>query len=61
MAIDVDIGENKLKLVCIYAPNVAAEKKIFFSKLPEFSERGRTIILAGDFNTITSDLDKNNL
>ena len=59
LVLDVDIADNKLRLVNIYAPNNPKERIYFFRELPEYLAEGRTLIVAGDTNLISTDSDKN--
>ncbi len=49
--VDVDLGQHKLSLVSVYAPN-RAKTAFFSSTLPAHLPPDRVIIMAGDFNCI---------
>ena len=55
LGIDFVLNNETYHVINIYAPNVSAERKIFFTSLPQyFTQR---LYLLGDFNSVTSHQD----
>ena len=55
---DFCIGDNAFRLINIYAPVVARERKEFFKLLFPICDCNKLVILCGDFNMIESSFDK---
>ena len=57
--LDVNINETDFKLINVYMPNNAGERKEFISNLASFLVTKRHKILGGDFNFVENlSLDK---
>ena len=54
VAVDVDFFGNKLRILSVYAPNVPADRKFFFSNLSDHLSMSRHNIVGGDFNCVDS-------
>jgi exonuclease III len=52
MYLDLSIGGRSLRVINIYAPNIAAERRRFFMDLSPFFVTNRDIIFCGDFNCV---------
>ena len=48
----IQIEKQLFQLIGIYVPTNPKNKQIFYKELPEFIEKGKNTILAGDFNMI---------
>ena len=49
---DVAVKSFKLRLVAVYAPNIAAERVSFFRRLASFLDDTKRLVLMGDWNAI---------
>ena len=59
LVLDVSIGEQTIRHINIYAPNVPAERCLFFNSLDCHLSGCHQVIVAGDFNCVeNSQLDK---
>ena len=56
--IDFKIQDNVFRLINIYAPTNSPQRKEFFKFISVFTNCNKSLIMAGDFNMIESDLDK---
>ena len=54
----VDQNSFKFNIICVYAPNTASDRKLFFNCLHTFFLSPGNLILGSDFNCIDSDLDR---
>ena len=52
ISLDIDIGENKWRLINVYVPNVPADRNTFLNNLSNYLVTTRDIILGGDFNFV---------
>lgn len=59
VVIDFKFLDNFIRILNIYAPPDAAERKRFFNSLDSFLNTSRVLILIGDFNNVLQSVDKN--
>lgn len=55
---DFELCANEWRVICVYAPNKAAERKCFFEDLRTWCCTERLLILLGDYNCVCSERDK---
>lgn len=59
VSMKVEINNTALNLICLYAPNNAAERKEFIANLDTLMCRSELLVLGGDFNFVENNaLDK---
>lgn len=59
LVLDIDVNNTKLRLVNVYCPNNAKERKEFIDNLNVYLSTSRKIILGGDWNFVENvNLDK---
>lgn len=46
------------RVICLYAPTVTDERRIFFEQLKQYTKCNRLLIIIGDFNCVLSAKDK---
>ena len=49
---DITLANTKLRLINIYAPNIASERRLFIKNLETYLITSREIIIGGDWNCI---------
>ena len=53
--VDFSFENKQIRVICVYAPNIPADRKIFFSTtLPPFFSSSKMNIIAGDMNCVNS-------
>ena len=52
VVVDVAVRGCEFRVVAVYAPNVARERRIFFSQLGAFLTDPKRLVLLGDWNAI---------
>ena len=50
--VDLNLLEERVRLLCVYAPNDGADRKDFFEILKNFLDVSRCVIMGGDFNCV---------
>lgn len=58
LVVDCKIKESKIRLINVYTSSDRSKKIQLFKRLPELLCGGQNIILAGDFNTVTDNKDR---
>ena len=54
----VSLNSSIFNIICVYAPNIVSDRKLFLNRLHTFFLSPGDLILGGDFNCIDSDLDR---
>jgi hypothetical protein len=52
IAVDLEVGQQKIRVVNVYAPNNVADQKEFFKNLDLWCVGAHTLVLGGDFNCV---------
>lgn len=60
LVVDFSFSARFWRVVCVYAPNVERERKIFFEALEKYLRCDKMIILLGDFNCVCKAADRAN-
>lgn len=55
---DFELCSHEWRVICVYAPTKAAERKCFFEELRTWCDTQRLLVLLGDFNCVCSARDK---
>lgn len=55
---DVELAEEQWRFICLYAPNDAKERTVFFSNVRPYLTAEKRLVVLGDFNCVLSSRDK---
>ncbi|XP_023232431.1 uncharacterized protein LOC111632265 [Centruroides sculpturatus] len=59
LSVDININNKLIRVVNLYAPPQLTDRKHLFSFVPNYLIGGRELLIAGDFNCVLTQLDKN--
>ena len=49
---DIAVGDDAFRVVAVYAPNIAAMRRLYLQRLEEFLTDSKRLVLMGDWNAI---------
>lgn len=58
LVVDFALSAMSWRIICVYAPNNEAERKVFFERLEQYLNTEKMVIVLGDFNCVCFAADR---